>query len=94
MPFELSARVVRLRQAMSAEIDREIVILSLTRNHYVGLDEVGRRIWELLETPQRASDLCETLAGEFDASPEQIAGDLLPFLLELESEGLVQAAGA
>jgi len=78
---------------MSAEVDTEIVILSLASNHYVGLDEIGRRVWELIETQQRTDELCQTLAGEFAASAEQIAGDVLPFLAQLESEGLVQAAG-
>ncbi len=93
MPFELSTRVVRLPEAMTAAVDRELVILSLARNHYVGLDEIGRRVWELLETSQSAAELCQTLAGEFDASADQIACDLVPFLVQLESEGLVTAAG-
>ncbi len=90
MPLDLSTRVVRFSELMSAPVDKEIVILSLASNHYVGLDEIGRRVWELLERPRRVDELCRQLTGEFDASEEQIAGDLLPFLGQLESEGLLR----
>jgi Coenzyme PQQ synthesis protein D (PqqD) len=89
MPLELSTRVVRFSELMSAPVDKEIVILSLASNHYVGLDEIGRRVWELLEEPRRVEELCQQLTREFEAPPEQIADDLLPFLCQLENEGLV-----
>jgi len=92
MPFELNTRVVRTHGLMVAPVDKEIVVLSLASNHYVGLDEIGRRVWELLEAPQRTDEICQALAGEFDAPFEQIANDVIPFLTALESEGLVHAA--
>ena len=92
MPFELATRVARVGALMTAPVDKEIVILSLASNHYVGLDEIGRRVWELLDSPRRADQLCQELATEFDATAERIADDILPFLGQLESEGLVQVA--
>lgn len=92
MPFDLNTRVVRVAEAMAARVDKEIVILNLASDHYVGLDEIGRRVWELLETPQRTEVLCRRLAGEFDAPLEVVAGDVLPFLGQLEAEGLVHVA--
>jgi hypothetical protein len=93
MPFDLSTRVVRFEALMTAPVDKEIVILSLASNHYVGLDEIGRRVWELLEAPHRVDELCRQLAGEFDATAGQIAADVLPFMVQLETEGLVHAVG-
>lgn len=89
MSLELSTRVVRFSELMSAPVDKEIVILSLASDHYVGLDEIGRRVWELLAQPQRIDELCRQLTQEFDATQEQIASDVLPFLGQLENEGLV-----
>jgi hypothetical protein len=93
MPFEMSTRVVRFADLMCAPVDNEIVVLSLVSNHYVGLDEIGRRVWELLEAPRRVDELCQQLTHEFEAAPEQIVNDVLPFLNQLESEGLVHALG-
>ncbi len=90
MPIELSRLMVRGGDLLSAPIDKEIVILNMAKNNYVGLDEIGLRIWELLEKPIRVDELCSQLSREFDATPEQIIADVIPFLAELEREGLVR----
>ena len=89
MPLGLSSVVTRTGGLMEAAVDQEIVILNMATDHYVGLDEIGRRIWELLEGPRRVDDLCQQLSKEFDAGPDQIAADVLPYLAELEREKLV-----
>lgn len=89
MSIDMESLVVRNNEMMSSAMDRELVILNMAKGNYVGLDEIGRRIWELLETPLRAEELCGLLGREFDASPEQITADVLPFLVELENEGMV-----
>ncbi len=91
MPLELNSCIVRFPDLMSTAVDKEVVILSLVANHYVGLDEMGKRIWDLLETPQPVSELCRLLANEFNSSVEQVCSDLLPFLSKLDEEGLVHA---
>lgn len=81
--------VVRVEDMMSADVDDEIVILNLARDNYIGLDAIGRRIWELLDTPTKIGAICEQLATEFEGTKEQIAADVLPFLSELSDEGLI-----
>jgi len=88
MPIELTASIVRTRGLTSELVDEDLVILNLAGDNYIGLDEIGRRIWELIETPRRVDELCQQLSQEFNATPEQIAVDVLPFLAELESEKL------
>lgn len=92
MPIDLSSTVVRADNLMSAPVDKEIVILNMVKNNYIGLDEIGLRIWELIAEPRRVGDLCIQLSREFEATPEQIADDVLPFLAELEDENLVRIA--
>lgn len=84
-----TSRLARARDQLSAPVDQELVILNLKRNNYIGLDEIGRRIWELLETPRLVEELYRQLSQEFNATPETIAADVLPFLNELAAEGLV-----
>jgi hypothetical protein len=92
MSIDLNSFVVRTDGLMAASIDKELVILNLAGDNYVGLDEIGRRIWELLETPHQVSELCRQLSREFEATPDQIVADVLPFLAELENEGMVHVA--
>ena len=90
MAIESSTRIIRSGEQMSAPIDGELVILNMAKNNYIGLDEIGRRIWEMLEKPRSVDALCVLLSREFEATPEQIATDMLPFLEELKNEGLIR----
>ncbi len=90
MSIELSSRVVRDENAPSAEVDDEIVLLPSTLDEYLALDDIGRRIWELLRIPHQVGELCRKLSLEFDASAEQIGADVLPFLEQLARKGLVR----
>lgn len=92
MAIESTTRVVRTEGIMTAPVDQEIVLLNMKGNNYISLDAIGRRIWELLENPVVADELCRQLGTEFEATPEQISADVLPFLTELEGEGLVRVA--
>jgi hypothetical protein len=89
MPIDLNSTVVRLDNLMSTQLDEEIVILNMAKNNYIALNEIGRRIWDLLERPMRVEELNLLLSREFAATPEQIAADVVPFLDKLASEGLL-----
>ncbi len=90
MSIEMTTRVVRLNGLQTANVDDDIVILNMATNSYVALDDIGRRIWELIETPRRVEELCAQLTHEFNGSSEQIQADVLSFLNELENEKLVR----
>jgi len=76
---------------MSAAVDDDLVVLSLRSDSYLAIDRIGRRIWELLESPRRFDDLVVLLAEEFRADPAVVAADVSAFLDELEAEGMVNA---
>ncbi|MBI2945736.1 MAG: PqqD family protein [Candidatus Wallbacteria bacterium] len=91
MPLEPSARYARIEGLMSTPLDREIVILNMPRNSYVALDEIGRRIWELLESPHSAEELCRVLCTEFEGSEAEIVRDVTGFLEQLQAEELIRS---
>ena len=89
MPLELSTIIARTANLMVAPVDEELVLLSLERNQYLALNVIGRRIWDLLETPQCITAVCEQLHTEFDATFEQITADVVPFIHEMLRDGLI-----
>ena len=91
MAIELNSTIRRSEQLLSAGADDDLVLLNLKSDHYIGLDTVGRRIWDLLAAPQQVNDLCAQLSREFNGPVEQIRQDVLVFLNELEREGLIHA---
>ncbi|MBS0534758.1 MAG: PqqD family protein [Proteobacteria bacterium] len=74
---------------LSAKIGDELVMMSATSRHYVGLSEVGARIWELIEQPRSLDDVCAMLQGEYDVAPEVCRDEVEAFLKELMDHGAV-----
>lgn len=93
MPLSKHATIARTDDLLAAPIEQDLVILSQTSDHYIALDPIGRKIWDLLQTPQRVDVLCQQLSQYYAASPEQISADVLPFLNDLVQEGLIYALG-
>jgi hypothetical protein len=74
---------------MSTPLDEELVILNLVHNNYIALDKVARRIWELLDQVRTVQDVCKCLSLEYEDPDRRLCADVLEFLDELESEGLL-----
>ncbi|MEJ0043363.1 MAG: PqqD family protein [Rhizomicrobium sp.] len=65
---------------LTAEVRDELVMMSVDTGKYIGLNEVGARIWQLLETPQSREALCAQLVREFDVSASSAAPKSMPSL--------------
>ena len=74
---------------LTAKVGDELVMMNAERGNYVGLTEVGARIWELLETPHELEHLCSKLQEEFDVSAETCRADIGVFLEELVKHGAI-----
>jgi len=74
---------------LSAKVGDELVMMSAVHGNYIGLSEVGARVWELLETPQEFEMLCVRLEQEFDVAPETCRAEVTDFLNALVKHGAV-----
>lgn len=88
----LSSTVQWSSDQIAATVDREIVILSVERGSYYGLDEIGSEIWQQLVNPIRVGALCDALTANYDADRGTIERDVLVLLNSLAAEGLIQVA--
>lgn len=82
--------VVREQHLPSSRIDEEIVILNVATGRYNGLDEIGRHIWESIDSPIRVSDLCDGLAARYRGDAEVMERDTIHFLNQLLHESLIR----
>lgn len=78
-------------EAADSRVGDETVILHLGSGTYFGLDPVGSRIWELLDTPLSVAVLFEGLISEFDVSPDELAKDMDQFLAQMLENGILVA---
>ena len=87
--LSLTSLVKSANDLISAPVNNEVVILSVERGTYYGLDEIGTEIWQRLELPMRIDMLCEELAAKYAADRQTIERDVLALLESLFAEGLV-----
>ena len=74
---------------LSAKVGDELVMMSAEKGNYIGLSEVGARIWELIETPQTVETVITRLQQEYDVPPEMCRAEVDSFLGELKTHGAV-----
>ena len=75
-----------------SKVDDEVVIMSLHSDSYIGLNEVGTRIWELLnETPQTVTDIVEVLLEEYVVDRSVCMEQVSAYLEDLNRKGLLEA---
>ncbi len=89
-PITNKSIVTQATDLVMSEVDDEIMLMSVDSGKYYGMDEVGSRIWQLIRHPIAISDLCEMLADEFEVDDLTCQQDVLAFLNELSSEGLIK----
>jgi hypothetical protein len=68
-----------------------VVILDVERGAYYGLEEVGARVWALLQEPRMVSEVRDAIVAEFEVSKETCEQDLLAFLGHLADTGLIDS---
>jgi hypothetical protein len=82
--------ISRIEEIVASDIDGETVMMSIENGKYYGLDDIGSRIWELIEKPIRVSDLIDTLLGRYEVDRKTCERDVLKFLNELNEDEIVQ----
>jgi hypothetical protein len=85
-----NSTVVATAGQVSTELDGRAVILDVTSGTYYELNEVGSRVWALMQTAIRVAAIHEQLLAEYDVDPELCKQDLLALLRQLASVGLIQ----
>lgn len=85
--------VVVSKDQMASDIAGETVILGLSAGRYYGLDAVGARIWQLIQTPTAVGDVRQTIVEEYEVDPARCEADLLQLLEKMLAAGLVELRG-
>ena len=74
---------------MTARVGDELVMMSVDKGNYVGLSDIGRRIWEIVEVPQALDEVCAQLEKEFVVAPDVCRREVEAFLAVLTKHGAI-----
>jgi hypothetical protein len=83
-----ASTIERVPGVVAADV-AELRVLLNNDLHYLGLDAIGARVWELLDTTRSLGEVVSLLTQEYDVSAEECRADVVPFLETLERHRLV-----
>jgi Coenzyme PQQ synthesis protein D (PqqD) len=89
-----SSIVIASTEQISSDLGGEAVILNLKSGVYHGLNEVGARVWNLIQEPRTVKDIKQALLEEYDVEAEQCQNDLMALLEDLLVSGLININNA
>jgi hypothetical protein len=92
--FADSTVVVASTNQVSCPLGDEIIILDLKAGLYFGLDNVGAKIWELVQQPRTIASLREAILDGFEVSGDVCQRDLVALLRELLDRNLIELRNA
>jgi hypothetical protein len=84
--------ISRSPAVLTAEVDGEIVMMSIEQGRYFGLDDIGSDIWKRLEQPCSFVTLVDRLAADYDADRATIAADVEALLGRMAAQDVVRLA--
>ena len=82
--------VSRSPSILTAEVDGEIVMMSVERACYFGLDDIGSDIWKRIEPPCSFATLVEGLVADYEADRATIMFDVQNLLGHMVEHGIVR----
>jgi hypothetical protein len=82
--------VVSVKNQISSDLGGEAVILNMNTGIYHGLNEVGARVWNLIEQPQVVKDIQQMILQEYEIEGDVCKSDLFALLSDLQGAGLIE----
>lgn len=89
IPQYCTSKYTRNSMTISGRLHDELVMMDLDQGKYFSLNPVATRIWDLLEKPLMADELCMVLIDEYDVEPERCRIEVIEHLSEMVRLGLV-----
>lgn len=80
---------VRVPTVTTTSSGEEAVLVLPTLGQIKVLNEVGARVWELLDGARRVADVVTVICAEYEVDGDRAAADTLVFLAELQAKGLL-----
>jgi hypothetical protein len=74
------------------DLDGEAVLLETVTGRYYGLNEVGTRMWSLIQLHGDAEAVCRVLCAEYDVPEARVREDLAQLIDGLAVRGLLQVS--
>jgi Coenzyme PQQ synthesis protein D (PqqD) len=82
--------LVQDREPICANVQENVVLLSVRAGAYFRLNSVGAEIWNMLIEPRRVSDILDVLEQTYDVEVDIMTRDVAAFLDTLLERRLIR----
>jgi hypothetical protein len=82
--------VSQAEELVFADIDGEVVLMTVENGDYFGFDLILSKIWDIIEAPTAIPNLVDQLMQEYDVDHETCESDVLDVLNKLHAEQLIR----
>lgn len=72
------------------ELAGEAVLLNLQTGVYLGLDPVGTRIWQLIQSHGSLRKVLEEMLAQYDVAEDRCGADLLKLVEQMQANELLE----
>ena len=86
----MTAVLKRSENVVFRKIENEYILVPIKSNaaeldYIYVLNDVGARVWELIDGARMVGDIKDIICSEYDVTPETVAADLEDLFNELEA---------
>jgi hypothetical protein len=81
---------VAAKDQVSSDLGGEVAILDLQAGTYYGLDNVGARVWSLIQEPRTVVEIRDIIVSEYEVEPDRCERDLIALLQRLADKRLIE----
>lgn len=85
-----NTRPIRKKDLIWREVDGEVIILSSDNKLMHVLNDVGSRIWILLDGKHSKEDILRIISAEYEDTGNRVEMDILEYLDELKKLNLIE----
>lgn len=87
--IELSSIIEKKSNLDVTELNGEKIMMNLERGEYLALNDVGSRIWEIIDEYVNVNDIINKLTNEYNIDFETCRKSVLEFLGSLNDAELI-----
>lgn len=90
MSVTIDSVIVQDKDLPTADVDGDVVVLSIRAGAYFGFNGIGSEIWHMLSEPRRVGEIFDALSRSHEVDTATLSRDVLPFLDTLIARRLVR----
>ena len=87
--FNIESTVYKNNEIDDVDLDGEKVMMDLEKGRYFMMNQVGSRIWELIENPLKVNEIVNALLQEYDVRRDTCEKEVMDFLNKLNNANLI-----